>query len=959
MTRLSKKHLLWLIPLVLAALAAAAVLALPRFVASGYHRATIEGLASSLTGRDVHINGKLSLRLLPNPRFIADGVTITGPDNETITAKALTLDIAPIPLLRGQVLARSITLQSPHIALPWPLPGGAAAIAPPRWLTALHAQISDGVVNLSGITFTHVYADIFTGSDGAFSIAGSGNIAGYPMNLSLGFGALDAVGSTPLTLDIQTGGATRLQAHISGTYDSSSTLSGKARFAAASLGSLDPALAKPLSGSAAISADSHQVTLTNLAIRQGSAWLYGSALLQLSQPVLTLLLTGQNLLIPIHRSPAVGVLPVHLALDAGNTRFAGGGNVIAIPHLHAVVDFDASGADIIAIDAGLNGDGSFSLSGRLDAGGTLRTKIGFHTPDIAAFFTAYGDTPPLPAAWAIASLAGNLSGTAQLLTLSNLTGTLGSTRVTGAAVLAQQHDLAGALHFDQLDLTPFTAILRNPPSRFGTPGSPSGDFEIVADRASIGKIPLRHLLIDASLGDQLIVRRLTASLWGGIAAASFTLSANPGGGADSPQTGLISSARAILTLPSALPLAGLLPAQFALPASLAKAPLAFSFRAAGPAAALSTSASLTLGAVGITAAPVLDLLHQTAAGALTLRHPDAIAAFKAFGFKAGLAWPGAGSIALRADMVVSPTQMGLSDFVLSMGDLTANGRLIYGPGRQLNGEINADTLALPPVPASYAPPWAELAGAQGKITISANRVLWGGNQILGLANADLTIAPNKLDLAIAQANLASGLLKAEITATQSIATTPAKAALPAIAATFTLTGGNTALFSLPLDFPLTLAGGSIDAAADLTASGYAAQAWLATLSGSASLTAQNGTLTGFNLSAAVSALTGNTRWEAPLRAACISGATPFAQLSLTGRFDSGIYTLSSAVLQAPAGSATSSGSIDLPDTGLQLNATLLPNVPAPPQLGLSIAGSWKAPRKTADLKQAISWKKGE
>jgi len=475
--------------------------------------------------------------------------------------------------------------------------------------------------------------------------------------------------------------------------------------------------------------------------------------------------------------------------------------------------------------------------------------------------------------------------------------------------------------------------------------------------ASIDKIPLQHLLIDARLGEQLVVRRLTASLWGGIAAASFTLSPNPASGtANAPQTGLISSARAVLALPSAEPVAALLHGQFALPATLTRAPLALSFLAAGPANALATSASLTLGAISITAAPSIDLLHQTAAGAFTLRHPDAIAAFKAFGFNAGLAWPGAGSIALRADMIISPAQIGFSDFVLSMGDLTANGRLIYGAGHQLNGEIDADTLALPPITPAYTPPWADLAAIQGKIAISANRVLWGGNQILGSTAAEIAARQDKLDLAIAQASLANGVLKGEISATLNNALPPAKPALPAIAAKFTIIGADGALLGLPFDFPITLPTGNIDAAGDLTASGYAAQAWLATLSGSASLAAQSGTLSGFDLPGATVALTAKNHRLTLLRAACLTGTTPFTNISVTGQFNSGIYSLAAATLQSPAGSATAAGSIDLPDTGLALSTTLLPNVPAPPQLGLTIAGSWTTPHRTTTLKQALAWK---
>ena len=133
-------------------------------------------------------------------------------------------------------------------------------------------------------------------------------------------------------------------------------------------------------------------------------------------------------------------------------------------------------------------------------------------------------------------------------------------------------------------------------------------------------------------------------------------------------------------------------------------------------------------------------------------------------------------------------------------------------------------------------------------------MLWGGNPILGLAKANFTIAPNKLDLAIAQASLANGVLKGDISATLGSALPPAKPALPAIAAKFSVTGADGSMFSLPFDFPITLAG-SIDAAGDLTASGYAPQAWLATLSGNASLAAQSGSLNGFSLPGAVNALT--------------------------------------------------------------------------------------------------------
>jgi uncharacterized protein involved in outer membrane biogenesis len=951
-----KKNLLWVIPVAMLAIAVLGILALPKFVASSYHRATIEALASSLTGRNVHINGALSLALLPQPQFIADGVTITSPDQETVTAASLTLDIAPLPLLRGQILAHSITLQSPHIALPWPLPGGAAAIAPPRWLTALHAQISNGEVQLGAVTFTQVAADIFTGSDGAFSISGTGDLFGYPINLSLGFGALSAVGSTPVTLDLQTLNAAKLQVHISGTYDSSSTVSGQASFGAGTLAAMDPILASPATGSADITADPNEIALNNLNVRQDKAVLSGSAKLALSPLSLTLLLTGQNLVLPLNAkllsaaNAASSVLPTQLTLDANDTNLAGSAAALLLPHLHSEIDFGQDIAKITALNASLPGNSTLWLSGVLNAAGALQAKLLFDSTELSDFFAAYGASPILPANWQEVSLAGDVSGTADQLEFSKIEGNFGPARVAGTAVLDQQRNLVGALHFDVLDLTPFAAMLRNTPNGFGTDAL-TGDFEVSADRASIDKIPLAHLLIDAALGHRFVVRRLSASVYGGIATASFTLSPNPG-----QSNGLVSSAHAVLALPSAQPIAALAPAWLQLPPALTRVPLALSFLAAGPANALSTSASLTLGAVSITASPSIDLIHETATGPFTFRHPDAISAFKAFGLDAGLPWPGAGSIALRANMLLSPTQIGFSDFVLSMGDLTANGMLTLGPAHQLNGQIDADTLALPPISPNFTPPWADLAQLQGKIAVSANRVLVAGNPIFGPADAEITLTPNRLELALSQASFANGIVKGDFTATPGNAVRPATPAPLAVAAKVTLSGADASQLGLPFRFPITVPSGNLDAAADLTATGYAPLAWLATLAGNASLSAHSGTADGFDLAAAAKALTGKTRRPSLLRAACLTGTTPFTQLSMTGSFASGIYTLTTATLQSPTGSATAAGSIDLPDTGIDLTAILLPAVPSPPQLGLTITGPWPTPRKTAALKQGLAWK---
>ena len=949
------RGLAWVAAPALMAVLAIFLLALPKFIGSGYHRAGIEALASTLTGRSVRISGRLSLKLLPHPQFVAGGVTIAGPDHEIITAASLTMDIAPLPLLRGRILARSISLQSPHIALPWPVPGGAAAIAPGRWLASLHAQISHGVVSLGGLTFTRVYADIFTAAGGAFSVSGNAELNGAPLTLSMAFGALSAAGSTPVTLDIRTSQNPKLLAHLSGTYTSTGAVSGRISFIAGMPGAHGPGPSPPAGGSVVMTADPDQVAFTGLDIRRGDMRLSGSATLSFTPLAVNLLLAGQHLILPLgYGTPQTlasifGRLPVHLALDATDSTITAGAARLAVPRLRALAGFTAAGTDLTLLDLRLDSDSTLSLSGRVDPAGRLRGRAIFDTSQLAGLLAHLGAHAVLPPAWQAATLTADLDGGTDQPRFDNLVASLGPDHASGTAVLARPNVLLGALHFNTLDLTTLAAMLRNPPNIF-TRRALSADFELTADRASLNNLHLARLLLDAKLGNHLVVRRLTASLDGGVAAASFTLSpdtpAQPDNAAPrNAAATVISSARAILALPSAEPAAALLPPAWRLPGVWVKAPLALSLLAAGPVNALAAGAVLSLGKLSITAAPVIDFPGQSATGAFTLRYPSAIVAFQAFGLDAGLPWPGAGSISLRAEMLLSPARMGLPDFVLSAGDLTASGELLYNRGNGLSGSIDADTLALPPLRPDFAPPWHKLADLQGGIGITATRVLVGGAPFLGPAAAALSLRAGKLNLAFSRASLAGGDLQGKLAADLRDP--------PAFSLNITAAGLHADALSLPFAFPLSLARGRIDGTAALTATGYGLDAWLATLAGGASFVVQDGTLRGVDLRAIGHALSGSGgRRAGSLRTASLTGSTAFAQLGLAGSLRDGLYTLTSAGLQSRWGSAKASGSIDLPRHELNLNLALLPAVPDPPAIGLALSGSWTSPRRTLALRRA-------
>ncbi|MDD2704532.1 MAG: AsmA family protein [Acidocella sp.] len=918
-----KKHLLWLIPGGILALLLALLLALPGFVSSAAHRHTIERFASNLTGRQVSIAGNLSLSLLPRPEISATRITITGPNNEIITAKALALDISLPALLHGQLAVQVLNLDSPSITFPWPLPNGPRAVAPPPWLAALHAHLNNATLHFGAAEFTGVSADIFTGQNGAVSVSGNGAVEGLPLTLSLALGQLAPDGTSPLSVQASGMGAS---GKISGTLNSESTLTGK----------LSLTLPHSITGTAALTANGDSLTISNLSLRQGGTTLTGTATLGFSPTAITANLVGQNLNLDalLAQTPPPLTLPVSLNLTASNVTL--GGHVF--PSLRTDLSTGPAGVKISALSLGLPGGGGVTGTLAFPPGGALSGQASLTAPDLPALFTAY-TLPAPPESWRSAKLTASLSGTASQPVLRDLSGTLGTDHLTGSLILAPGH-AAGQLAFDHLALAPLSAwLMQLPGSGF------TADGEITVAHAEAGPVKLQNLALDAELDGTLNIRRVSAKLYGGLAAGSFTLDAS----------GRVTAAQGFINIPSAIPLAAMLPAGWAplsplltQAGSTSPPRLSLALAAQGPASALATSAVLTLGDFTLTAAPVIDLTHGSASGALSLRHPSAIAAMKLFGLDQGVAFPGPGSIALRANFTASATQWGFNDFVLSFGALTANGRVLVN-NNTLSGQIDADTLALPPIPASL--PLPGTLPLQGRLSLSANRVLYADTQILGPSTANLDLSNSTATLTLNRASLGDGTLSGSLAAKLS------PTALPAF--TLKLLAQNVAAtaFSLPVAFPYTFPAGTLGATAALTASGYTPKLWAATLAGSATLTATQGRLRGFSL-AGLSAALGKPGATRRLLIAANSGTTPFSTLSLSGTFANGNCNITQASLTGPDGnaSAASGSGIDIADSALALRLLLSPAVKPPIGIPLVVLGPWSAPKRTAHLKAALAWK---
>ncbi|SHE91030.1 AsmA family protein [Acidocella aminolytica] len=936
-----RKHLFWAVPLVLVLAVLAALLALPSFVAAPAHRAAVEAFASRLTGREVHISGKLSLSYWPQPEIIATGITITGPDHETITAKALSLDLALAPLLHGQLAVRTLDLNTPSISFPWPMPGGISAVAPPPWLAALHAHINNGLVRFGTVDFTGVNADLFTGAYGSVSVSGDGKLAGHKITLGLSVGETADDGSAQLSIHTALDGA---KADLSGTLDSRSLLDGLLKLQ----------LPGGITGTAQIQADANSITAPTLNFALGQGRLDGNAKLTFAPLGFNANLTGHGLNFS-HFNGAETIwpraLPTRIQLNADQLMLAGK----PFPALQATLETGPKGTSINGLNIALYGGASLGGTLKLTPEDGLSGHLSLAAPDLNALAAGLG--LPAESAWRAAFLQADLGGSRDSPVLKSITGTLGADHVNGQLRLSGNH-AAFQLGFDHLDLTPLATWLGQKPLA----GLLTVDGELTAAHAEAGPVKLSNLFVDAALDGTLNIRRATADLYGGIAGGSVTLD----------KDFKVTSAHAFLDLPSAAPLAALLPAGIKLPPDLLKPHFSLVMAAAGPPTALTASAVARLGHFTFTAAPVINLVQQSARGAVSLRHPNTIEALQLLGVEKGcsrmaplpgypfqgvklpciaeadtpaLAFPGPGALSLRARFTYTPDQYGLNDFVLSAGLLNASGQFMVHKGR-LSGQINAGTLALPSLPANLQMP--DSLPVSGSVALSADHVLYAGTQIFGPAAGILSLAPDQASFKLTQASIGNGNL------TGSMSLKFSAKAPPALSAKFLAEGVDASKLNLPQSFPLTLSSGQISATASLTASGYTAKAWEATLGGSATITASNGTLNGLSLPGIVTAL-GEAK-HMPFSKLLTSGATPFTTLTLAGNFAQGNCSLTQAQLTAPSGSVTAKGGIDLFDATLALRLDAKPNVKPPLTLTTRLIGAWAKPNRSSDSSAAYDWK---
>ncbi|MEQ8587591.1 MAG: AsmA family protein [Thalassobaculaceae bacterium] len=213
------------------ALLVAAVLVVPSLIDWNGYKPEIQTAARDATGRELKIDGDLSLSILPSPTLSVADVSLAniegGSTPDMASLQSLDVSVALIPLLSGEIRVTSVTLVRPTILLEtladgrtnWTFDAAAPAEAASDEtaggsgdggapaLAIDEAVIEDGslVYRDAGTGAEHRLSDINLtisagGLQGPFDIKGEVGYQGVPLALDGSLGALDAGRATTLRL---------------------------------------------------------------------------------------------------------------------------------------------------------------------------------------------------------------------------------------------------------------------------------------------------------------------------------------------------------------------------------------------------------------------------------------------------------------------------------------------------------------------------------------------------------------------------------------------------------------------------------------------------------------------------------------------------------------------------------------------------------------------------------------
>lgn len=918
------------------------------------YRADVAGLASAALGQPVRIEGPITLRVLPQPLLVADRVSVGASGGASVTAEQLLLRVALGKLLAGRVDAQELVLRGADIRMPWPLDPGALVLRTPSWLSALSARIERGRLRIGEVAVTGLEATLaISEASGSFLSGGRARFAGREWVFSARVSQPGGDGAVGVDVSLEAQGT---GAVLAGQLQPDGTLLGRVALRGGDLSQLMPAPAVPFrvegrltGGGGLVAADELSGELAGAPVK-GAVALRLVPLLRLDVAVAASRLDLDGWVPALLRGGGwAAPFPLGIDLSAEAAPWAEG----TLRGLRAAFDIADGAVEIREARATLPGEAGLRLKGRvarmrfegeaaLEAP-ALRTTLGW------AARAGLGPVDALPpGVLRSAGLRGQVSVGEGEVVLSDLEG-----QVDGSAVLAilswrpgPRPGLRAVVTAERVELDPWLPAA--PPVGQALPaaaamfGGLGLDLQLAAEAATLLGVEAKAFALDLGAAPGRVeLRRLEAQALGATIAAAGTLL--EGGRIGEGRVEVKAERATGLAAPLAWAAGGEWAARIE---PLLRGAFQLQVQAGGAPEALGLKLSAALADLRLEATPTLDLPVGAWAGTLMLRHPGAPRLAETLGLAGATAWLGDGSLALVAQLAGVPGRVAAEPFTLAAGGLRAGGalRLDLGGVKRLGGRIAAESLMLP-LPYLRSPdplPFEALLGWEAELQLSAREVSLARERLLEEAAATLSLAGGQLRVA----NLAASLSGGSLAGTLSV---DAAARPPALAAQATLRGAQ--VTGPVLEAAIDLAGGVVEGSASLTASGFAPAGLLASLGGTVSLSARDGTLAGIDLARMAPRLD-----EAALRAALAGGATAFDRLSAEAAIDRGGVVLQRAALAGRGGTATATGTIDLPRALLALRLAMLPAVPDAPEIGLRLAGPAEAPERVPELAGAVRWR---
>ncbi len=209
------------VSLLLVALIAGGLLAVPRLVAWDDYRAELTERAEAITGQTVAVKGRIGLELLPQPTLTLAQTTLSSPPDRpggVLEVDRLDLKLQPLPLLRGEFKVDEVRLVRPILqlerssdtrptALALLASGGIAlplAADGARRLSVVDGRaVLDGIANATAREVRDINLDIVAqASGGPFALTGDFVVAEQPFRLTAQLGGLAPDVWSPFQLEL-------------------------------------------------------------------------------------------------------------------------------------------------------------------------------------------------------------------------------------------------------------------------------------------------------------------------------------------------------------------------------------------------------------------------------------------------------------------------------------------------------------------------------------------------------------------------------------------------------------------------------------------------------------------------------------------------------------------------------------------------------------------------------------